>query len=582
MNSKNIEKNNLNVNEFVSEMSNLIYDENIWWEQEMWKVAEVTYSYVQLEENANKRTINTTLFHSLWNLQVDDLIALDEESKNIKIQAAYNIVESKLVNKSEQIKQIFPDIVDLFSKANTNEKMMLEIFQWSLEEKLLFIEYGLNGLKYEGQKAGLDIKISAQAEQNIDNRQAEIDSLLFDGAVKDKPEEVIKCYEYIYNLYLEKKDSLDNTDKVKIEKYINKIKNILPEWYRYVKPIKLEDTLKGFDNMDEISQENYMKAFNLAIEWHPWLDYSATTSDSAKSISDWPDGYIVPTTEKFKKFKGSNWARLNSHENEIHNISDHNSQQLIGKIRWAWSIIKDEGVAMLMEMFLKFWNQLFIQDTEINKWIIDIKKVPIKGTFVRSLMWELIEDDEELLDCFNALETIDTDNIESSSRVSRVRRSNKTQTQKKDTSYMRGLFKVVELINEHILSGGVSGLSFEDLMLWKVGFDDTLKLKAIKKEKEKNNEEVHLLSPLFLSDAVYYWYEEQIKWKEITWKWFYHYLQNKYPILNFSEQQILSQWYTTKKNVLAILELFKKNQWIEHNQKLINRGIKDLSWKRTN
>ena len=105
-------------------------------------------------------------------------------------------------------------------------------------------------------------------------------------------------------------------------------------------------------------------------------------------------------------------------------------------------------------------------------------------------------------------------------------------------------------------------------------------MKEIKKHKEEQKQDINIMNPLFLSDAVYYWYEQQLEGKQINWKWFFHYLKDKYPIFSFSEQQILSQSYTTKKNVLAIIELLYDEEWCNYNDKLVHRTISDLTWKR--
>jgi hypothetical protein len=48
---------------FIQEYSDLIFDEKIWKKKELWKTAEVTYSYIY-EENNTIDKLNTTLFVS--------------------------------------------------------------------------------------------------------------------------------------------------------------------------------------------------------------------------------------------------------------------------------------------------------------------------------------------------------------------------------------------------------------------------------------------------------------------------------------------------------------------------------------
>jgi hypothetical protein len=198
-------------------------------------------------------------------------------------------------------------------------------------------------------------------------------------------------------------------------------------------------------------------------------------------------------------------------------------------------------------------------------------------------MWELLNNDE-LLDFLELSEKIDPDVISPIDRYNRLKRNNKLGVQHKDTTYTRWLLKAIKQINLFIKSKWKEWINPEDLFLWKISFDETSKLKKIKNVKENSWKKIEILKPLFISDAVYFSINQRLNWKEwrINSEWFYEYLKDKYPIFNFTKQQVKEISYTTKRNVNWIVNIMLKNIWesnlnsIWENKKQTNKVLLNI------
>jgi hypothetical protein len=312
------------------------------------------------------------------------------------------------------------------------------------------------------------------------------------------------------------------------------------------------------------------------------MEHIVESNDSAKSISDGPKWVQFPTTKEFDYIRIIRFFRLGNHEIETHNITDYNSKQLFGNLRWAKSTEKDEWVAMLMEQLFSYWKELYKIDSDWDQ-IIDIDKIGVKLNFTRTLMWELLSS-EELLNFLLLCEKISPDSISPIDRFYRLKRNNKTGVQHKDTTYTRWLFKAIKEINKYIKSKWKKGINPEDLFLGKISFEETHKLKSIKEAKEKAWENIEILKPLFISDAVYFAISEKLKWNvwNINWDDFYKYLQEKYPIFNFTKEQIKEVSHKTKRNVYWIVNILLKNiseyqlNSITQTQQNINKKLLNL------
>lgn len=568
------------VEQVIEETDQDIFDEEIWINKEMWKIPEVTYSYSDWWNNKiNWKHINTTLFCNIWWLNLDELSYISDEEKVEKIKKTSNVVVERI---NEKIIKINTSIERLNKLETTNEAEIyqIEIFINSLIEKLNLFEYCLNWLNYEIEKAWVEINISKEDEKEIDKRQKELDDILFWWEIQKNPKEVIRCYEYIYSAYLRKKSELSEDEQKRYNYFLDKIRTKLPDSYNYTKYNNkpLVNLLKKFNEI-KIPDREYILWFNLSAEALEKIWHIIEQDENAKSISDWPKWVQFPITDKFKSLTAKRFLELNTHEIETHNITDHNNKQINWNIRWAWSIIKDEWLAILMEKILQHWDQLFKVDEKSWKTIIDIEKLPIKISFVYILMSELLDNDE-LIEFLTLNEKIEKDTIEVLSRFLRLKRSNKNGTQHKDTSYIRWLFEVAEEINKYILSDWKEWIAIEDLFLWKIWIKEAHKLKAIKENKESKWQKLDISMPIFSSDAVIYIIEEIFKWEssDINHNSFLKYLNNKYPIYKFSKERITDVSIKTWSNIYWMANIIMKNK---SNSDLDNINITNNRYKNT-
>lgn len=576
INNLNTSPENSNIEEIITWYKQVIFDEKIWIEEEMRKIAEVTYSYSELEPKTKQKlkikwkniNINTTLFCSLWWLNLENFNLLWDDEKINAINTAKKIFENKIIDKKNVINETINKL-KWIQTLTLSDQYIMELFTDSLKEIDYLFEYCLNWIPYELEKAWIENNLTKENKKIIDSNQKKIDEIVFWWEIKNNIEEVISCYEYMLWRYEENKNKLSTEERKKYNYYLNKVKLQLPKNYTLSKKEPLENYLNNYKNVN-IQDSEYILWFNLFIEALEKLKHIVKKDENVKSISDWPFWVQFPTTEKFKQLTLKRFLILNTHEIETHNITDHNNQQIIWNIKWAWSTIKDEWLAILMEELLQYWEQLFKKHEETWKLIIDIKKLEIKSTFVYILMWELL-DNKELLEYLTLNEKIEKDTIEVKSRFDRLKRSNDSLVQHKDTSYIRWLFMAASEINKYILSNWKEWISIEDLFLWKVWFSDIHKLKVIKEEKEKSWNKIDIISPIFSSDTIFFSTEKKLNGEKITNEEFLQYLQKKYPIFNFSKQKINSISYNTKRNIAGVINIAIRN--ISETQ------LKNIPWK---
>ena len=582
---KNLEKfSNNRLEELINDITSLVYDEKIWIWQEMWKIAEVTYSYANIDESTNEKitlnwkevNLNTTLFVSLGKLDLKEFIKSSDDEKIKQIKKASKKIRKKIQRKIREI-EISKDLIQKINikKLSTANKNKITILSNSLDEKIAFLKYCINWLVYEEEKAWLDIEITKDEETKIDQKQKELDQELFWWQIIDSPKEVSICYNKITDTYEQNKHKITENEQERFLFFIEKLRNYLPEWYKKTKTTQKHNQLSELAKF-KMSQKDYILWFNLFIEAFKKMDFNVEVNPFAKSISDWPHWFQIPSTHNFDFFDFPRFLSLNAHENETHNISEHNSQLLIWNIRWKWSTTKDEWAAILMENMLKYWNQIFKIDKKTNKSIIDIQKLEFNSNFIKILFWEILDNDEliEFLIISNKLEK---DIISVKDRLFRLKRSNKNWVQHKDTSYTRWLFEAAKQINKYILSDWKKWISFENLFLWKVWFKEIDLLIEIK-EKSKTKK---ILKPMFYSDIVFFAIKQIMNWKEADENELIKFLKEKYPIIDFGEYWTKLVSNKTKISIDWIINLWLKNIYThntEEERQKVRLEVLDILW----
>lgn len=586
----------------IKNITSQVFDEKIWFWQEMRKIAEVTYSYTNknpgteetLNINNKEINLNTTLFMSLWELDLEIFLKSNDEEKIKLIKKSSKIVKKKIEKKLDEINKSMQEIRKLINNPiiKKQEILKLEILFDSLKEKKDLLSYCLNWLVYEEEKAWIEKNTTDEERKKIDLKQKKIDKKLFWWEIKENSQEVDLCLDYIIEKLEQNKSKLNDDEYNRLLSYIEKAAKYSSKWYKYQKkerPINQIENLKKYT----LSQKDYILWFNLFIEAFSKMDFNVETNPFVKSISDWPRWFQIPTTDKFSKFTIPRFLLLNWHENETHNISEYNSQRIIWNIRWKDSTTKDEWVAILMENMLKYWNQIFKKDEESWKNIFDLKKLQLASNFPKILFWEIL-DNEEFLDFLELSEKIDPDILSPIDRYFRVKRSNCNWVQHKDTTYTRWLFVAANEVNNFILSDWKEWIDFYSLFNAKVGFQDIKKVNEIKEE-----ENIETIKPMFLSDIIYFSITSRLSWDfEINTKNLIKYLSDKYPILDFTEDMIKNISKETLKSISWIISLTLKNIFAQETNEAIievrsrvdnlifdwriNRAIKSLKPVRQN
>ena len=121
--------------------------------------------------------------------------------------------------------------------------------------------------------------------------------------------------------------------------------------------------------------------------------------------------------------------------------------------------------------------------------------------------------------------------------------------QHKDVAYFRGLMDIIT----YLKSGG----EFKKLFLGKVGFHDIDNLYHIYEHYEEKED---IVSPIFISDLIFYYFTNKEKQEgfEFNTQEYYLYLKKKYWFLDLDSFKIISQIDGKWKKIEKILKIFEK------------------------
>jgi len=112
------------------------------------------------------------------------------------------------------------------------------------------------------------------------------------------------------------------------------------------------------------------------------------------------------------------------------------------------------------------------------------------------------------------------------------------------------------LINEYILSNGVSGMNPLDMFIGKVSFEDTVKYKKVL--LSKGFTEDNIIQPNFIAETAYYIVKNRKDKPDYKFSQeeFLGYLHKKYPIFKewISAEKIKNMSFNTKKKVMSIVK----------------------------
>jgi hypothetical protein len=538
------------LSEVLSQYSEKIFDQEVWVEKGLWKVAEVTYSY-HAETN-----VNETLFIKLWWLNIADYIHESEEGKRKILVTVTEKVKEILQNKIWIIDQSLQD-PKLQWDLSQADRLEFEIYKEAVLEKKDLLLYAFHALPFEWEKTGVIWNNSIQENERIESIVRWLDRKIYWWDIKDNPEEVELSYNYIQGIYRKNKKILTREEQVFFEECIWKSEKYLP--IDYEPQEDLDETTPYVDSAilkKEITRKDYILGFNMSIDAFWDMGHIAKTDQNAWSISDGPYGVHFPAKKEFDSMTLERFLKLVWHEIETHTVTDQNTKWLIWNLRGAKSTEKDEWVAMLYESLFVYGAHLVEKDENWQS-VIKPQNISINASFIRTLMWEILSSND-LKKFLEVSYKMDKDTMLPQARWMRLKRNNRDGVQHKDTTYMRGMFRAIKELNQYLKSWGTEGISPKDLFIWKISFDQTSTLGQLKTLKNKDT-----LSPLLISDAVYFMYTQRLQGNKVTWKEFFKYLKDKYPFLDFSEVEVTNVTQSVKKRVLGIVKIIE-NIWVSN------------------
>ncbi|MCT4616737.1 MAG: DUF1704 domain-containing protein [Candidatus Gracilibacteria bacterium] len=494
-------------------------------------IQEITYVY---SDTLSGGKLNETLFC--------DFAGINREN-NLNIDEIIKITKDKLNSKIKEINNLISDIKEEKIKQKNKDDIRLDFIIRTLEytkKTLLMAKYGL---VFEVEKIYKNLRIlSGEDKQKALNKVKKIDEQLFGGQIKDNPEEIELCVNFLAKHY--KKYSTE--DKLYFENFINIINNDYNTNYNLKniceKDCKIEKKDKKREEIlnKKIPQEKYLEIFREVLKIYGIEDkFDIRTSPDRGNIYDGPNFLEFPESEKYKTFTFRELTKLIVHEVERHILTLHANHLNLGNIQGANKLPLEEGLATLMEYTIN-------QDV--------ITKRGVRQVFLRILAFELLETNEALEFC-GKLSKYDKNmcNVTVLYRRKRNYSLYEKGVQHKDTSYTRGYLKLQKEIGKTIF--------WEDLFVGRVGFSD---LKLIKKIAKK--QEIKRVLPCFITEFIKYNFLNINNFSDFNIEKFINYLEKKYYFINFEfitsgekyRELIKNKILNNKKSLNKILNLIDK------------------------
>lgn len=492
---------------------------------ELTEIIEVTYSYLDFWEHH----WNTTLFTEFAGCE-----------KSSDFSHIWNTVWEKLQQKISKIDQYLEKLkkyeeTECDYDATESSNNANHIRHWILFNSLIATQNTLNmaliWLPFELEKAGMVLNMPEEELKDRVKGLEDLESKNFWGNVRDNQVEITACYENLLWFYTDKKDLLSIDEQTRYEKYLQKIIDILPHGYLpWVKKIQSENNfsskLKWILDA-QISRELYSQDFLTILNDFLNLDFDVKIEKWRGSIYDWPWYLAIPAGDNYKNKSVRALLKLIVHELESHSTNLRTTEDTLWQFRWAGSVTKEEALAMMSEQLLMGEN---------------IENIWITKQFPKILMWELLWNSEELEDFLFLNNKIDPDTASPRKRMLRIKRNYPLWYkwgQHKDTAYSRWILEIKDFL--------LSGWDIRDYFVWKVSWKDLPKMKRII-ELEWKSESIRY--PFMLAELFLY---HLFPISERPEKDFLTYLKNKYPFINFENEEVRIMALSQKRKVIDIL-----------------------------
>ncbi len=471
--------NSISIEQIINKINSLILDNNLE------KIIEMTYSYKEIWEN---RFFNITLFSDFWWFNVSDTTKYSQikwvlENKIYFLIQELEILIFQLKNNALDFKW------EILYKSILYIKKILEIVK-------LWLVFELEKLWLSHNKNNLELEDIVKEIEKIEEDN-------FWLKIKNNLSEIKLIHQYLFSLFVEKRNFINPDEQIFFLNYINKINNFLDKQDLVLTKIKKKKNKFNFW-WEKISRDDYIKIFNYILENIYWLQQRAIITD-ASSIYDWDIFLEIPNKDTHKELTYKRVLELIVHEIESHYINSYNNKILLWKFRWARNLEKEEGLAKVMEALL-VWD--IIENMEF---------IP---TYMAKILYSEISSGDDFyrfIEIYNKMHILRRKPTNEFLRQKRNYSVKLSWGQHKDISYWRWMIKTID----YIKNWG----DFSLLFMWKVWFEDLIKLEQLYLE---NNDKI--IFPIFIWDII----QLHLQFKEIWWKlkldadYLSNYLENKY------------------------------------------------------
>lgn len=438
------------------------------------------------------------------------------ENGDINKDKLLRIFSDKMKFRISELDEI---IRDLKQDSSNTIKSEIEI-EW-INYMILSINTAISAAPIELEKSTKTPILSDNERQRLVDEVEKWQEKLYGPKLSENLDEIMSSLEMLCEEYYDGKQYLtpeqDQQFKDIYNKLIQQIKKkpeykdiLFPDLESYKKKkITVNEitnvALKKAENID-IPREIYMKLWQQYID-AMWLRQKVLLNPGASSLYDGPDSLDVPDSTDYEDRKLIKVLSLMTHEISAHYVNQSTTENNGFQIRWAWNVVKEEWLAVVMEWLLE-WKKLS-----------DLKWAAISFPYI--LAWELLsKEDRQLLVDLRIRMDIDvkwkywdTQN-KRDLRLMRWYPLDYKWAQRKDCSYWRWKNKIIDLLLNR-------KCSILDLFKWKFSIEEILSGR-IWEIITKENTVFPLLFPEMLIFLI-------AKWR----KWFTHakfieYLKEKY------------------------------------------------------
>jgi len=484
----------------------------------------VIYSYKKLQNGTTTLFFNTTLFGELIGKKFREFETQESLIEYLKHHkhTLYSQAEHTLQEYRQKIRT-YQSQLEKLDETNIQKHILLQ----SLNHTDRIAEIAQIWLPFEGEKGGIPHHLSSEEIRARIQQIEDIEAEIFGGKIIDHPDEVQDAYESLQKLYSEKKENLSYQEQQFFLDCIQKLQDFRPHHSDNQK-FSTQHTLPFSIPNIELSQADYISIFQkvfeiYAIPTHVRIDSTLSTIRVTKSI--------------YTTLSLSRVLELIQHEIETHVLIRWNSEKMIGDMKGANYLIREEWLAMTAEAYMSN----------------DPKRLDIKRT-ASIAMGEILsgEDFRVFMQIFWKMENIPN------TQWYYLRRKrnypfNYPGVQHKDTSYYRGQKIIHKYIEE--------GKDIKDLYLGKVSFED---IPLLKQYVQENN--ISVQYPLLVWEVIQHILSREKLHEDAFWQ----YLREKYHFLNPKEEveneTIDRMTFAQKRKILQILRIIE--QYIpEKNQK---------------